>query len=647
MCGRGLFGVMESDHAGKREAFLRAGRFVWFFCLSGVSVYSACVDPVSHPATLEEISRRVEVLQECVKTGNADDRTLSALAWSLFQSGDLNGARERFQSLADGHGLSDWDAAGYALTLLDLDDRDGARRWAVRAATGPGRALGLYIEARALDAEGLSAESIAACGRVLAADAQFVEARLLRGTLYRQQGAFNEAWQEADRVLSVDPRHREARARLKEIEPRITRSPEEMIPRKKIADHRQVKTLPPRESGPVLRVGLGTDGRGRAIAIASATFQCAGPFSWVDDSGRVRLAGKGKEPWRVVARPDGVRLEGPTKKRVIKTRSVTLRPDRAEDTILVRDLAFATGFAWSGKADRELRGTVTVRLGATGGHVINNVPLELYLYGVLPAEMPARFPSEALKAQAVLARSYALFQRQVRRPHKAQGYDLCDEQHCQVYGGVALEHEKASQAVDATRGIALVYQGQPVHAVYSSNCGGHSQSGEEIGWGAVPYWRGVPDWTEGGKTAYCDPSAFTEPVKSRWVRLSFSDALEERIHRSKPIGSLLSLSVTKRGPSGRAVEVTALGSQGRWTVRKESDIRRLLGLAPLRSTLVTLYPVYRKGRPAYFLMEGRGWGHGVGFCQSGGAGRALAGQSFSDILAHYFPGTEITTFPLD
>ena len=112
--------------------------------------------------------------------------------------------------------------------------------------------------------------------------------------------------------------------------------------------------------------------------------------------------------------------------------------------------------------------------------------MEEYLYGVVPYEMPATFPPEALKAQAVMARTYALNHL---GEHAKYGYDLCDGQHCQVYGGVTAEAKSARDAVDATRSLVVKYNGRPVSAVFSSNSGGFTQDGKNAGWNDMPYWH--------------------------------------------------------------------------------------------------------------------------------------------------------------
>lgn len=606
-----------------------------------------CVDPFPNPVSITELTNRIAVFEQCLAAKNDESGIESSLAWSYFQIGDLPKAEALFKKSSFRKHLTPRDAVGFALTLLDLGKGQDAHLWALRGGTNPWRAMAQFVDGQALDSLGRSTEAISAYGRALEADPLFAEARPFRAKLLEAMDSVDDAWKDYNRVLSVDPGNDQAKQRMASLASRLTKPQEELIPRKIIMDHHPVISPPTLDSGPMIRIGLGTDARGRTIALTSATLQCAGSFRWVDKSGHLLLRGGPKESWKIAFIPNGIRLIGPNKKQTFINLPILIQPDRAEQTIILRDLSFASGFAWAGRSDREVRGNVEIQPGTTGFSIVNLIPLEPYLYGVLPAEMPARFPIEALKAQAVLARSYALFQRNIRKPHKNHGYDLCDEQHCQVYGGVALEHERATSAVDDTRGEFLTYGGQPVHAVYSSNCGGHGQSGTEIGWGAVPYWIGGPDrqLSIGQESSshfyYCDPSAFTESVKSEWVRVAYVEDVTRKAKRFKDIGSLESLEVTAFGPSQRATALTITGTKAQLKLTNEADIRRVLGIASLRSTLFTIDTVFRNGRPSFFLIQGRGWGHGVGFCQSGGAGRAQAGQFYSDILTHYFPETKI------
>lgn len=634
---------------GQRSRWRQGTLWRWSPLIAGSLVFCviAIAEPLQSPMTNVTIDPKVSARNTGLLNEERGINFEEELAWTKFLNGSLEKAEFLFKKLANKRSLSPRETMALAMTLLDKKDFEGAHFWSIQGVQGSWRALAYFIDGRALEALGRAPEAIAAYGKALEADSLFTEARPFRAKLLESRGAIDRAWKDYDRVLSVDSRNARAVLEKSRLEPRLTKAPSELIPRKKIISPHPIRLLPTDEGGPLLRVGVGTDARGRLMPLKSVSFQCSGPFKWVDDASRPSpLLGGANDMWTITTLPDGILVKGPNGDKTFTHFPIRVEPEQEGQTFIFQDVPFGTGFSWSGLADREYRGAVEIRLDPDGLRLINLVSLEAYLYGVLPAEMPSRFPEEALKAQAVLARSYALFQRNIRKPHQALGYDICDEQHCQVYGGVALEDPQTAKAIDATRGQFLTYSGQPVHAVYSSNCGGHSQSGDEIGWGHVSYWKGSSDRSdnkESGdtKTYFCGPSVYTEGVKSEWVRIAFVEDVLEKVRRKKDMGTIDSLKISQQGPSGRAIELTIQGSCRTWVIRDESEIRRVLGIAPLRSTLFTVETVSRNHRPAYFLIQGRGWGHGVGFCQSGGAGRAQTGQTFNEILEHYFPGTHI------
>jgi SpoIID/LytB domain protein len=326
---------------------------------------------------------------------------------------------------------------------------------------------------------------------------------------------------------------------------------------------------------------------------------------------------------------------------------------------------------------RAVRGAIEVALfnRRRSLRLVNVVNLEDYTEGVVGAEMPSSSPLEALKAQAVIARTHALFIKNISKRHKKEGFDLCDGQHCQVYAGLHAENERTRSAVAATRGRVILYKGQLAHTIYSSNCGGSSQSGDDIGWGHVPYWGRASDSPEpiappasptelrrylsAWPDTFCKPSGAVHPSHSRWARVVAAADLEERVNRKFKIGKLKGLRVLRRAPTGNVEALLVLGSKRNAKLKDEFDIRGLLGVGSLRSTLFVVDTEYRlapssaaktkKGKkavaplvPEAFVFRGGGWGHAVGLCQSGAMGRAEAGQDYETIVKAYFAGVQLS-----
>ncbi|MBV9080343.1 MAG: SpoIID/LytB domain-containing protein [Elusimicrobia bacterium] len=308
-------------------------------------------------------------------------------------------------------------------------------------------------------------------------------------------------------------------------------------------------------------------------------------------------------------------------------------------------------------SDREVRGDVEIAADHKGKTlvIVNVLSVEEYLYGVLAAEMPVQWPLEALKAQAVMARDVGLYRSREMKIHKRWGYDVCDEQHCQVYNGVGVESEKVRTAVDATRGRVLLYNGNLCHTVFSSNCGGMTQSGPEAGWTDVPYWKSVSDartevktpkspwewkrWVQQAPDVYCKGSQYVWRPEYRWMRVVPAETIAAKLARKKKLGRVKQIYVVKRARSGSVQRVRVVGTKGEIILSKEEQIRHYLGLGSLRSNLFFVQTVVRDNKAERFIFWGGGWGHGVGFCQSGAAGRAEDGASYQEILQAYFPGT--------
>ncbi|MFD3004260.1 SpoIID/LytB domain-containing protein [Thermus tengchongensis] len=251
-----------------------------------------------------------------------------------------------------------------------------------------------------------------------------------------------------------------------------------------------------------------------------------------------------------------------------------------------------------------------VRLLSQGGKLllVNLVLLEDYLLGVLPAEMPEGFPQEALKAQAVVARTFAVNRLNPRAP-----YDLCASEVCQVYLGFDVETARHTEAVRGTRGKVLSYQGRAISALYHADSGGMTAGSEEVFQKALPYLRPRPD-------------PYARGPKSQW-QVSVSPeraAAALRAMGHTPQGSD-SPVVLERSASGRVWRLRLLGVE-----IQGPEAQRLVRNLGLPSALVEF-----KGWRA----EGRGAGHGVGLSQWGAKGMAEAGYGYREVLGHYFPGT--------
>ncbi len=261
----------------------------------------------------------------------------------------------------------------------------------------------------------------------------------------------------------------------------------------------------------------------------------------------------------------------------------------------------------------------TLRVVATRGRLmaINVVELEDYVRGVVPKEMPPSWPPRALEAQAVIARTYAVYHKLRRRDYP---FDLLSTISSQVYGGATWD-PRADSAVARTRGRILLYQCQPALTLFHASSGGHTESLERVWGSALPYLVAKED-------PYSPPQEWTLTLTTEEVARSLSSCGENA-------QGLKRIEFVDKGPSGRFARVRIVRSHGEALVRSDR-FRGCLGPGTMKSTRVR---VWTKG--GTMVLEGTGFGHGVGLSQWGARGMAERGASMEEILAFYYPGTTL------
>jgi len=257
--------------------------------------------------------------------------------------------------------------------------------------------------------------------------------------------------------------------------------------------------------------------------------------------------------------------------------------------------------------------------------VINKLPLEQYLVGLIHCEVPPQWSGEVLKAQAVVARTYATHRKSMRLDEL---YDVDSRVIDQVYEGVDKEDIRSQQAVKETEGELLLYQGLPIFAVYHACCGGKTESSEHLWSGNFPYLRSIA-------CNFClDSPHFL------WNYPIDSDTLRRVLESGGFSGSrVLGIGVAQRSQSGRVLQVSIQSEKGRLKISGK-EFRRLLGYDLLRSTNFVV-----KESNGIYHFSGLGWGHGVGLCQWGAKGMAEGGADYRSILKYYYQKVEIGKFP--
>ncbi len=261
------------------------------------------------------------------------------------------------------------------------------------------------------------------------------------------------------------------------------------------------------------------------------------------------------------------------------------------------------------------------------GQLVSMVPLEQYLYSVVSREMPHSWPAAALQTQAIVARTYVL-----QRSSPAHDYDLVPSEADQVYTGIDAEHPETTSAVDATAGMVLRFGSGFASVLYSSCCGGHTEANSQA-------WGGPPLMYLGGVACtYCSDSPWF-----KWTQNVTADTLRRALDEQlKAIGDVQNVTLDAPDSSGRSRFWNFQGSMGTQRI-KAADLRRALGTRTLPSLLVRRVAFDEQPTQAQrtLVIEGAGLGHGVGLCQWGARGMALAGSDARAILAYYYPGTGI------
>lgn len=327
-------------------------------------------------------------------------------------------------------------------------------------------------------------------------------------------------------------------------------------------------------------------------------------------------------------------------------------------------------------------------------NVINIIGIEEYLYGVLKKEISPRWPADVLKAQAIAARTFAIFNM---GKYIDKGYNICASTNSQAYGGVNHEDPLTNRAVDETRGVIITYKGKPINAVYHSDSGGYTEDSENVWGSSLPYLRSVK-------------SKFEEKVSPPHHTWSYSidekDLTEKLQKQGYKINSVVSIEPIKKSETGRISELVFTADNNEVINMKANDFRNLIGADLIRSTLfnieiigkrlnitedtedkkeiedkeeqkesikeileqkkdwtikellelmkkskqererekeeiMSIVRIIKLNTPLTFLFSGSGNGHGVGMSQWGAYGMALQGSGYQDILEYYYQGIDI------
>lgn len=361
----------------------------------------------------------------------------------------------------------------------------------------------------------------------------------------------------------------------------------------------------------------------------------------------------------------------------------------------LQDVVIGINFHWERKENQSFKGALKLIMDNGQLTAINLIRVEDYLTSVISSEMSATASNELLKAHAVISRSWLLHPILNVKPHvKPHGlaaqhikwyerdahthFDVCADDHCQRYQGITRASTQAvMDAIAATRGEVLMYDGKICDARFSKSCGGASETFENC-WAPehYPYLTKVIDndsapegfdldltvgtnaerWIRESPAAFCnttDKQVLSQVLNNydqettdfyRWKVTYTQDEIAELLHRRSGIdfGAIIDLIPQKRGESGRIIELKIVGTKQTVVVGKELEIRKWLSNSHLYSSAFVVDKAETtNGIPQQFTLIGAGWGHGVGLCQIGAAVMGEKGYLYDQILLHYFNGAEL------
>jgi SpoIID/LytB domain protein len=355
-----------------------------------------------------------------------------------------------------------------------------------------------------------------------------------------------------------------------------------------------------------------------------------------------------------------------------------------EPSFTLNDVTIGVGFHWERQQAQTFRGSLRLLVEADKIVAINELPVEDYLESVIASEMSAASHIELLKAHAVISRSWLLYQKEQRHREEADAksaspakntgffsfvkkedellrwydrgehtlFDVCADDHCQRYQGISNSVERRGEdAVRATRGQVLTFDGELCDARFSKCCGGQTEEYQYC-WEDTPkpYLQSVGD-------PFCntndervlrqvlnDYDQETIPNFYQWQVAYTQEELTELVNRKTKLdlGDIQDLIPLSRGKSGRIWRLQIVGTKRTFTIGKELEVRRALSETHLLSSAFDVEKV-STANGVTFILKGRGWGHGVGLCQIGAAVMAEKGYKYEDILLYYYRGAKIST----
>ena len=382
----------------------------------------------------------------------------------------------------------------------------------------------------------------------------------------------------------------------------------------------------------------------------------------IQHNGQQIATGEDDVEWKI-KRNNGkynIYRKGELIKTLSTTKELEIKSIEENSIFMVYDITYGSGYFWAGSEDRQYRGNFELyTLDSNKFNLVNIVNMAEYLYSVVPAEMPALWPVEALKAQTIAARSYLLkhFDR-----HLDDGYNVCDSVHCAAYNGIKSEHKRSYKAVNDTLREVAYFNGRIVDAVFSSNSGGYTESSEDV-WGYdIEYLSGVSTmldekyefpldiyefekWIKTTPPSYSD-GKYTFDNVYRWIKTIDVNYFKEK-YNFKELKDIKVMGRSKGG-SVKSIKIKGITKNSEEISTKNIEKDYIRGaLAGLRSNRFMIDKIYnKKGKIKNIIIYGAGWGHNVGMDQTAAASMADKGYNYKEIINYFYEGSEISKYNL-
>jgi stage II sporulation protein D len=660
-----------------REAFL-AGRYddaesAWRY-LSKLGV-EAPAPEANLALTLRDNGRHEAASAQWLKASlmeNADGFSWNQRAWSYLAVGRHREARDAFTRALDRSSTTATQAeanVGLGLSFI-LDGKPKASEVPLRRAglSGPyAISFSAQLTAEAASMTGDRQTALTYLRQAVEIDPANNEALRGLAKALAEAGDNRAAWRAYKKVLSLDPLDADARKGYAKAGRFITGDHDAAAGVRRVAR----PALNPDETDPALpistrtiRVGLFGAPDGRPAVMTRAYVMTNSPFKVASLShGTLRDNGRPSDQWEIGFRPENGLVEVRDASRNILFTSktpFTFVPDAKNGSVLVKT-ATITDMIGVDPGDREVRGSLEIVPNPWGFRLVQAAPVEQYLMGVVSLALPIDSPPQALRAQAVVARTAAYWAAE-NRIETLERCDLLDDDSTQRTIGVSGEMRSAAEAVTETEGLALALAGRAARVEQHMDSGGRTEDGSETGETGLEHLGSAHDsakpfvlWStplelerytheappEG---LFSEAAVVSTPNSARWMRLLDARDLRARIARRKDLGAIRSLRVAGRSPTGRVRAIEVTGADGSATYSGRKGIDELLGPGTLRSTLFTVQPLMDGKRVSRVVLWGAGTGSGLGFSRAGALGQASLGSAWRDILRRYFPRLEVKDF---